>query len=87
MAESRTAPSFTRATDDAPHQITEIVQKCKQACDSYRAFSDDLKATMKEQDDIFRQHEDLLEQAYGELRVCNVPSMTIVQDKCVPAAQ
>eukprot|EP00892_Ulva_mutabilis_P011993 jgi/Ulvmu1/9166/UM005_0264.1 len=68
MSDSPPPPSVERSTDNTPHQINEIVQKCRQACESYQSFSDDLTGLMQQQDDVFRQHEDLLEQAYGELR-------------------
>ena len=76
MADSGSGCHVRRSTDDAPHQINEVVKKCRQACDSYRIFCDDLNALVKEQDDVFQQHEDLLEEAYGELKVVHASKMS-----------
>lgn len=74
MADPGAGASGRRCTDDPTHQISDIVQKCTKACNSYRKFSDDLTALVTEQDSIFQQHQDLLEDAYAELKArCATP--------------
>lgn len=68
MSDHKVDSLVRRTTDDAPHQISEIVQKCKNACESYRQFSEELVCLVAEQDGVFKQHEDLLEEAYVELK-------------------
>lgn len=85
MADASTEAGVKRSTDDTPRQINEIVEKCRNACNSYREFSDELNALVKDQDRIFQQHQDLLEEAYAELkaRIDLCPSLHSVASSCL----
>lgn len=59
------------------HTVQELATRCRSACESYKAFAEDLVNLVADQQDVLQQHEDLLARASVELMVCTTcPSIS-----------